>query len=79
MNACTYFKKFMSDQKEALYDAIDENKWYLSEKEKVDVGVNVAKSNFLDAHLKKWADEFRKDYCKNKCVKKSECEFRSKI
>jgi hypothetical protein len=65
---------FMAAQRAELQKAIADDKWFLSEKARKDVGEAVAKSHFLDRYLHDWAARFRQNYCKTMCRLHSECE-----
>lgn len=66
--ACPNFKKFIESQTIALHRAVDENKWYLSEQARRDVGMNAAMQDFTERHCYDWATKFQEDFC-------SKCEF----
>jgi hypothetical protein len=65
---CRNFKHFIEAQTAALRKAIDENKWYLSEKERHDVGTDVAQRDFTERYCMIWAAAFQAGFC-------AACEF----
>jgi hypothetical protein len=60
---CLNFKAFTKAQSDLVGKAIDENKWYLSEKAKCDVGNHEAQRDFIENHCKQWAAGFRAGFC----------------
>lgn len=70
---CDHLSEFMGEQKIRLGVAIDEDKWYLSERAHRDIGLEVAQKDFLDHYLGNWAKEFRENYCHNKCSERDKC------
>ncbi len=74
---CTKLKEFLKREQEQMINAINENKWYLSEKEHHDVGLERAMNDFQEKYLQTWATGFRHCYCKFVCS--VECGIRRKI
>ncbi len=75
MGTCRFFREFMETQHRALTAAVDENKWYLSERARRDVGSAVAMADFHTKHLHRFAGEFREQYCSGVCPRRSSCEL----
>lgn len=65
----------MRAQQECLRQALDENKWYLSERAGRDVGHDRAMDDFFEAHLDRVAHEFRLRFCRTLCQARGECEL----
>lgn len=60
-------------QQQTLCRAIDENKWYLSERAGCDVGHDAAVDDFCGRHLDAFAQLFRVSYCRRECVERESC------
>ena len=60
---CLHFHEFMQRQRLLMQAAIDENKWYLSEQARHDVGYRAAEADFLQKHMAAIAVRYRSDYC----------------
>ena len=76
---CAFFKDFMREQERRLREAIDENKWYMSERAGYDVGFEAAEYDFYVHHLHRFAHEFRVQYCGSRCPGRWECELAARI
>ncbi len=70
---CVVYREYMEAQIARLRRAIDENKWYLSERAGRDVGLAAAKADFWERHGERWAREFRLAYCGGECRRREEC------
>ena len=70
---CQNLPDYLARQREHLRRAIDENKWYLSELQGRDVGLAIAKHDFLEHHLDRITHDFRMSFCKSACEKRSRC------
>ena len=79
MTSCTKFKVYMAEQHAGLKRALDEDKWYLSERAGFDVGMEAAERNFCRHHLDRFAQSFRVDFCRNKCPERHTCELASTV
>lgn len=75
--SCRNFKGAMAAQGSDLRNAIDEDKWYLSEREGHDVGRGCAEKHFLDAFFVRWATNWRKVWCNERCPFRDQCDERS--
>jgi hypothetical protein len=70
---CQNLRDYLARQRSHLQRAIDENKWYLSERHGRDVGLTIAKSDFLDNHLDRVTHDFRIHFCQTACEKRTAC------
>jgi hypothetical protein len=68
-------QEFNSAQISELQRAIDENKWYLSERAGRDVGLREATDDFFRCHVDQFADSFRRRYCTQVCEHRHSCEL----
>jgi len=75
VRVCLMPKMFAFLQKCYLEQAIDENKWYLSEAAGRDVGSLVAEIDFHEIHLPRVAAKFRSHHCTGMCPAKDQCEL----
>ena len=75
VTSCVKFKVYMAEQHVGLKKAIDEDKWYLSERAGFDVGFEAAERNFCKHHLDRFAQAFRVDFCHNRCPERHHCEL----
>jgi len=73
--SCQNLRAYLMAQREHLRRAIEEHKWYLSERAGYDVGWEAAKNDFYRTHLDRVAQEFRVRYCRAYCVLKSDCSL----
>ena len=62
-----------------LVEAIEENKWYLSEQQGYDVGFSTAELDFLNHHSDTWGAKWRVIYCGTVCELRDGCELGSKL
>ncbi len=69
----------MDAQLRRLEAAIDENKWYLSERAGYDVGYEAAEEDFRRRHLEQFAREFRMRYCLGLCPGRDRCEMAARF
>ena len=76
---CKHFDEFMSAQKGIIQKAIDENKWYLSQKAGYDVGWSKAEEDFIDNYLIKIAKEFRETFCGKICKDRENCNWQEYV
>jgi len=53
----------------SLEKALDEHKWYESEKAGHDIGCQEAQMNFIETIITGWAQQFRDEFCKD-CPKR---------
>lgn len=65
--------RMMEAQKAELAEAMEEHKWYESEKAGFDVGCKFAQLNFIEIVMPGWGKHFREKFC-NDCqnMKKKE-------
>lgn len=70
---CSGFRLSLTKQAEEIIAAFDENKWYLSEKAGEDVGDLTSQIHFLRYHVHDWAENWRKEWCQNRCPYKGNC------
>ncbi len=73
MAGCKHFAEYMALQQRELRIALDENKWYLSERAGYDVGMAVALDDFCRYHLDRFAHEFRIRFCGRVCPARQSC------
>jgi hypothetical protein len=59
--------------------AIDENKWYLSERQHYDVGFSEAERDFLDNYCSECGARWRVKYCQDICEFFVDCELGKKM
>jgi hypothetical protein len=55
----------IEEQKAELRKALEEHKWYESEKAGHDVGDHFTKLNFIEIVMPGWGKNFRDKFCKN--------------
>ena len=72
MTACSENRAYLSSERERLRAALEENKWYLSQRAGHDVGATIAEWDFIDHHLEAFADRFRAAFC-GRCSHSDEC------
>ncbi len=70
---CPEFKRYMNEFRARLRKALDENKWYLSEREGHDVGEQKATEDFLQKHFDRFASEVRTAFCQHECERHENC------
>lgn len=70
---CREFKRYMSELRDRLRRAYDENKWYLSETARHDVGLQAAKDDFHERHLDRFAGDVRTSFCGRECARRDSC------
>ena len=75
MAQCRFFSQYMASQRKAFLDALNENKWYLSERARRDVGIDAATVDFCKRHLDTFAHQFRTEYCRDVCPDREHCEL----
>lgn len=79
MNKCRCFNGYMAAQKRGLVNAIDEEKWYMSEQAGGDVGIDAAVSSFLEKHIDRFARSFRERFCREQCPDRERCDLVSRV
>ena len=72
---CRNFSTYMRTQRNALRHAIDEDKWYLSERAGYDVGWEAAKQHFYKEFLMGFSQEYRRVFCEVQCHYTNECDL----
>ncbi len=72
-SGCQNLRDYLAHQREHLRRAIDENKWYLSEREGRDIGLAAAKHHFVEHHLDRVTHDFRVRYCGADCHRRAQC------
>lgn len=75
MNRCEHFDQCMAEQRQRLQRAVDEDKWYQSERAGFDVGPEAAMDSFVRHHLDRFAREFRVWYCRESCPGRDACDL----
>ena len=73
--SCKDFNELMQWQRERMREAIDEDKWYLSEQAGNDVGSHAAATDFTQQHLPRCAVDWREVYCGTICKYRHSCEL----
>jgi len=73
IQSCPEFKRYMNEFRTRLRKALDENKWYLSEREGHDVGEQKATEDFLQNHFDRFAAEVRMAFCQHECERHENC------
>lgn len=71
--SCPEFKRYMNEFRARLRKALEENKWYLSEREGHDVGEQRATEDFLQNHFDRFAAEVRLAFCEHECSQHENC------
>jgi len=64
---CLCLAELMRAQQPALMQAIEVDKYFLSQKAKHNVGWAVAKSDFIEHYMHTWAAGFKAGYCNYAC------------
>ncbi len=72
MTVCGHMREYISEERESLQTAIEENKWYLSERAGHDVGRKAAEWDFINHHIDAFADHFRAAFC-GQCKCRGDC------
>ncbi|VGO14775.1 hypothetical protein PDESU_03344 [Pontiella desulfatans] len=72
---CKAFPELMAWQIQILKDAIDEDKWLLSERAGRDVGLPFATADFERRHLRTCAISWRIMYCGSICDHRDGCDI----
>ena len=75
MKTCQCVADYLAAERMRMAEAIDEDKWYLSERAGHDVGYSVAELHFIDHFLCAFAHSFRINYCLH-CRNSVHCEAR---
>jgi hypothetical protein len=70
---CEEFSRYMEEFRQRLRKAIEENKWYMSERIGHDVGEQRATEDFLKNHFDPFAREMRASFCEHRCTKQKNC------
>ncbi len=70
---CRNFNTFIRTERDALQRAIDEDKWYLSERAGYDVGWEKAKQHFYKKFLLGFSKQYRRTFCEQLCEVRSSC------
>lgn len=63
----------MEEFRNRLRHALDENKWFLSERVGHDVGEKHATEDFLKHHFDQFAEEIRAKFCEHQCALQKNC------
>jgi len=79
MNCCDRIDELLAHEREALRNALDEHKWYLSERAHQDVGYSFAQLDFLEKYIQDWGKKFRLNYCNDMCSGRENCEVRKEV
>jgi len=79
MRNCPFFSVYMHEQLRRLALAIDEHKWYMSERAGFDVGYDAAEKDFRRRYLDRFAREFRLDYCLGVCPGRHCCDLAQRV
>ncbi len=72
-HACPEFSRYLEEFRRRLRQALDENKWYLSERTGRDVGEQAATQDFLQNHFDRFAEEVRTRFCEHECARQKQC------
>lgn len=70
---CPEFRRYMKEFRGRLRRALDENKWFLSERQGRDVGEKQATEDFLQNHFDRFAEEIRTAFCEHQCSLQKNC------
>jgi hypothetical protein len=70
---CRNFNVFMRTERDALLRAIEEDKWYLSERAGYDVGWDYAKKHFAENFLHGFSVGYRREFCEKRCDYRLTC------
>ncbi len=74
MQSCSN-TSFFSEQAKILRKSIEEDKWYLSEREGHDVGWAAAESHFFRTYFSGFAAGFKACYCSLTCPLRRNCDL----
>lgn len=72
---CQNLSRYLTIQRDYLRRAIEENKWYLSERRGHDVGIAAAKHDFIENHLDRVTHDFRMRFCRSACERRTACDL----
>ena len=75
MDNCHHLADYLASERHRLFQAISENKWYLSEQAGHDVGYLATELHFIDHFLPAFACAFRIEYCQS-CQQAMQCGLR---
>ena len=70
---CPEFSRYMEEFRRRLRQALDENKWYMSERQGRDVGEQTATQDFLQNHFDQFAADVRTRFCEHQCARQKNC------
>ena len=70
---CLNALQFSLAQQQVIYRAVDEHKWYMSERVGYDVGYLAALQDFMQHHMHRLAAEFRSRFCMELCPARLIC------
>ena len=76
---CLNLGSLLEQERKDFEKAIEENKWFLSEKEGYDIGRQKAEKDFTQKHFKDWAEKEKEYFCMNFCPLKYGCKKSWKI
>jgi len=68
---CNHLKELLEAESPFVIKEIEKNRYYLSEKERHDVGEQEAKKDYLENYLSNWGQGFSSVYCLFTCSEKS--------
>ena len=66
-------------QRECLHGHLQVHKWLMSEEAGHDVGMPVAKTDFMDKHFDRVSREFRTAHCGEVCEHRADCPLKAEI
>jgi len=72
-HACPEFNRYLEEFRRRFQQALEENKWYLSERTGRDVGEQTATQDFLQNHFDRFAEEVRARFCEHECARQKDC------
>jgi hypothetical protein len=70
---CPEFARYLEEFRRRFRHALDENKWYLSERRGYDVGEETATQDFLQNHFDRFAEKVRTEFCEHECTRQKNC------
>jgi hypothetical protein len=70
---CLKLAELLKDERPDLKGEINRHKWFLSQREKRDVGEEYATKDFLDKYLDAFCEGYKVCYCNHVCSARKEC------
>lgn len=73
---CVYIGEVLKGQKHFLEEEIEANRWIKSLAAQQDIGRRAAEMDYIDCHIQRTGELFRKYFCHHKCSGWGNCDCR---